>query len=79
VKILTGISKSSEQMVKRARIMSSVSQVTNSKSVFVVNGNIKRVQIDSTVLIEKEELKKIRDPEEFTCVMEERIESGRKK
>ncbi|RCV63594.1 putative transcriptional regulator [Methanophagales archaeon] len=79
VKILTGISKSSEQMVKRARIMSSVSQVTKSKSVFVVNGNIKRVQIDSTVLIEKEELKKIRDPEEFTCVMEERIESGRKK
>ena len=79
VKILTGISKCSEQMVKRARIMSSVSQVTNSKSVFVVNGKIKRVQIDSTVLIEKEELKKIRDPEEFTCVMEERIESGRKK
>ena len=79
VKILTGISKCSEQMVKRARIMSSVSQVTKSKSVFVVNGKIKRVQIDSTVLIEKEELKKIRDPEEFTGVMEERIESGRKK
>jgi putative transcriptional regulator len=79
VKILTGISKYTERMVKRARIVSSLSQVTKSKSVFVVNGNIKCVQIDNTVLIEKEELKKIRDPEEFTCVMEERIEEGRKK
>jgi hypothetical protein len=30
------------------------------------------VQIDNTVLIKKEELKRIRDPEEFTCVIEER-------
>ena len=41
----------------------------------VVSGSVKRVQIDNTVLVEKEELKKIRDPEEFTCVIEERMES----
>ncbi len=75
VKILTGVSKYTERMIKRARIVSSLSQVTETKSVFVVNGNIKRVQVDNTVLIEKEELKKIRDPEEFTCVMEERAKS----
>jgi putative transcriptional regulator len=73
MKILTGISRYTDRMVKRARIVSSLSQVTRTKSVFVVNGNIKQVQIDNTVLIEKEELKRIRDPEEFTCVMEERI------
>ncbi len=72
VKILTGISKYGERMIKRARIISSLSQVTRTKSVFVVNGNIKRVQIDNTVLIRKEELKKITDPEEFNCVIEER-------
>lgn len=72
LKILTGISRYTERMVKRAKILSSVSQVTGTKSVFVVNGNIKRVQIDTTVLFEKEELKRIRDPEEFTSVMEER-------
>ena len=72
MKILTGISRYTDRMVKRARIVSSLSQVTRTKSVFVVNGNIKQVQIDNTVLIEKEELKRIRDPEEFTCVMEER-------
>ncbi|MCK4475662.1 MAG: helix-turn-helix domain-containing protein, partial [Methanophagales archaeon] len=72
VKILTGISKYGERMIKRARIISSLSQVTKTKSVFVVNGNVKRVQIDNTVLIRKEELKRIRDPEEFNCVIEER-------
>jgi putative transcriptional regulator len=72
MKILTGISRYTERMVKRARIVSSLSQVTRTKSVFVVNGNIKQVQIDNTVLFGKEELKRIRDPEEFTCVMEER-------
>ena len=72
MKILTGISRYTERLIKRARIVSSVSQVTGTKSVFVVNGNIKRVQIDTTVLFEKEELKRIRDPEEFTSVMEER-------
>ncbi len=71
-KILTGVSEYTERMIKRARIVSSLSQVTRTKSVFVVNGNIKYVQIDNTVLIGKEELKRIRDPEEFSNVMEER-------
>jgi putative transcriptional regulator len=74
-KILTGVSKYTEQMIKRARIVSSLSQVTRTKSVFVVNGNIKYVQIDNTVLIGKDELERIRDPEEFTSVMEERAKS----
>ena len=72
MKILTGISKYTGRMIKKARIISSLSRVTRTKSVLVVNGNVKRVQVDNTVLIRKEELKKIRDPEEFTCMMEER-------
>jgi putative transcriptional regulator len=71
-KILTGISEYTERMIKRARIVSSLSQVTRTKSVFVVNGDVKYVQIDNTVLIGKDELKRIKDPEEFTSVMEER-------
>ncbi len=74
-KILTGVSEYTERMIKRARIVSSLSQVTRTKSVFVVNGNVKYVQIDNTVLIGKDELKRIRDPEEFADVMEERAES----
>jgi putative transcriptional regulator len=59
-------------MIKRAQIVSSLSQVTRTKSVFVVEGTSKYQQIDHTVLIAKDELKRIRDPEEFSNVMEER-------
>ncbi|MCD6209764.1 MAG: transcriptional regulator [Methanophagales archaeon] len=76
IRILTGISKYTQQVIKRARILSSLSKVTNTHSVFVVNGNVKRVQIDHTVLMEKEELRKIRDPEEFTCVIKEKMKDG---
>jgi len=75
VKILTGISKYTERMIKRVRIVSSLSEVTKTKSVFVVNGNVKRVQIDNTVLIKKDELKRIRDPEEFSSVIEEKAKT----
>jgi putative transcriptional regulator len=71
-RILTGVSEYTERMVKRARIVSCLSQVTRTKSVFVVDGTSKYQQIDHTVLIAKEELKRIRDPEEFSTVMEER-------
>jgi putative transcriptional regulator len=74
-KILTGVSEYTERMIKRARIVSSLSQVTRTKSVFVVDGNTKYVQIDNTVLIGKEELKRIKDPDEFTGMMEERIKA----
>jgi len=74
VRILMGISSYTEQMVKRAKILSSLSHVTKTQSVFVVSGSVKRIQIEDTVLVAKEELKKIKDPEEFTCVIEERLD-----
>ncbi len=73
MRILTGISKYTERVIKRAKILSSLSAVTGTQSVFVVNGSVKRVQVEHTVLMEKNELKKIRDPEEFTCVIEEKM------
>ncbi len=77
VRILTGISRYTERVIKRAKILSSLSAVTGTRSVFVVNGSVKRVQVEQTVLMEKEELKKIRDPEEFTSVIEERMRDDR--
>ncbi|MFV9676986.1 MAG: transcriptional regulator [Methanosarcinales archaeon] len=75
MRFLMGISSYTEQMIKRAKILSSLSHVTKTQSVFVVSGSVKRIQIEDTVLVAKEELKKIKDPEEFTCVIEERLES----
>ncbi len=77
MRILTGISKYTERVIKRAKILSSLSAVTGTQSVFVVNGSVKRVQVEHTVLMEKDELKRIRDPEEFTCVIEEKMRDDR--
>ncbi len=76
-KILTGISKCTSRLVKRAKIVSSISEITGMKSVFVVNGKIKRMQIDKTVLIRREELEKIRDADEFSYILEERAAACR--
>ena len=76
IKILTGISNSTKKMIKKVKIVSSLSHVTKTKSVFVVDGNVKHLYIDNTALIKRDELKKIRDPEEFTSVMEERVKGG---
>jgi len=73
LRFLTGISKYSDRMIKKAEILSSLSRVTGARSVFVVSGNVKRVQIDDTILMAKDDLKKIKDPEEFTCVVEEQL------
>ncbi|MHC1636213.1 MAG: transcriptional regulator [Candidatus Methanospirareceae archaeon] len=75
IKILTGIDRYTKRMIKRAKIVSSLSEVMRTKSVFVVNGNVKYKQIDNTVLMEKEELRHIKDVDEFTAVMEEKMKS----
>ncbi|MHC1585404.1 MAG: transcriptional regulator [Candidatus Syntropharchaeia archaeon] len=75
--ILTGTGRYTESMVKRAKIMSSISIVAQTKSVYIVEGNAKRTQIEDTVLIKKGELEKVDDSEEFISLMEEKSRSGR--
>jgi putative transcriptional regulator len=75
VKILTGISKYTPNITKKAKIVSSLSYITKTKAVFVINGKIKQMQIEKTVLIKKDELLGIRDAEELTGIMEERMKN----
>lgn len=74
-RILTSVSEYTDRMIERARIVSSLSHVTRTKSVFVVDGKTRYVQIENTVLIEKDELEQIRDQEEFASMMDERAKS----
>ncbi|MCW3136649.1 MAG: transcriptional regulator [Canidatus Methanoxibalbensis ujae] len=76
-RILTGISKCTSKLIKRAKMVSSISEVTGTKSVFVVNGKIKRVQIDRTALIRRDELERMRDADEFSHIIEERVTDAR--
>lgn len=70
--ILTGVSEFNTTVIKRAHLMSSISGVTETQSVFIINGCAKVKSVENTVLIEKKELGKISDSEELLTFIEER-------
>ena len=65
ITILTGYSDYSGAMLKRAKLMSSISEVTNTQSMFIINGPCKSDHVDNTVLVEKNELKAMDDFEDL--------------
>ena len=72
--ILTGVSEFNTTVIKRAHLMSSISCVTETQSVFIINGHSKIKSVENTVLIEKKELDKISDSQELLDFIEERKE-----
>ena len=70
--ILTGVSEYTNAMIKRAHLMSSISDITRSQSVFIINGRIKTESVESTVLIERSELTSLSDPNELLTLINER-------
>ena len=63
--VLTGVSKFSQTMLKKARLMSSLSTVARTHSAVIVDGEAKIERVDETAIIEKKELEDIYDPMEF--------------
>ncbi len=74
--LLTGVSTYSSAMIKRADLMSSISCVTRTKSVFIINGHIKSQTVENTVLIEKCELDKLAGSEELAELIDERTKKS---
>jgi len=74
-RMLTGHSEFTRTAEKRARIMSSVGRVTETRSVYVVD-HAKRESVDGTALIEREEFERIDDPEELENLIRDRGELG---
>jgi len=72
-KMLTGHSEFNRTAEKRARIMSSVGQVTETRSVYVVDRAGKE-SVDGTAIIEREEFERIDDPEELEDLIRDRGE-----
>ena len=72
-KMLTGHSEFTRTAEKRARIMSSVGRVTNTRSVYVVD-RAGQESVDGTALIEREEFDRIDDPEELENLIRDRGE-----
>jgi putative transcriptional regulator len=73
-KMLTGHSDFNRTAEKRARIMSSVGQVTRTRSVYVVD-SARQDAVEATALIEREEFDRIDDPEELENLIRERAEA----
>ncbi|RQG98171.1 transcriptional regulator [Natrarchaeobius oligotrophus] len=71
--VLTGHSEFTKTAEKRARIMSSISRVTRTQSVYVVD-RAKRDSVDGTALVEREELETFRDADDLRDVIRERAE-----
>ncbi|HHV23733.1 MAG TPA: transcriptional regulator [Methanosarcina sp.] len=76
--ILTGVSEFNTTVIKRAHLMSSISYVTETQSVFIINGHSKIKSVENTVLIEKKELDRISDSQELLDFIEERKETREK-
>lgn len=73
--ILTGIAEYSSTMVKKAHIMSSISEVAQTQSLLIIQGASKTKNIEGTVLIDDKELEKFNDKDDFIDLLQER---GRK-
>lgn len=71
--LLTGHSKFTKAAEKRARIMSSIGQVTRTHSVYVVD-RAKRDAVDGTALVERDELEELREADDLRDVIRDRAE-----
>ncbi|WP_158058448.1 transcriptional regulator [Halorussus halophilus] len=71
--VLTGHSAFTKAAEKRARIMSSIGHVVQTRSVYFVD-EAKRENVDGTGLVEREELEDISSPEELRELIRERAE-----
>ena len=70
--VLTGVSKFSQSMLKKARLMSSLSAVARTKSAVIVDGETKLECIEETAIIERRELETIDRTREFESLVKEK-------
>jgi len=70
--ILTGVGDYTRTTVKKAHLMSSISEVALTSSVLIVHGASKTKNIERTVLVEEKELEKFSDTEDFMNLLHER-------
>ncbi|WP_096390676.1 transcriptional regulator [Halopenitus persicus] len=74
MRVLTGHSPFTEAAEKRARIMSSIGTVAQTRSVYFTENRRKRERVDGTGLVSCEELAEMNDPDAIRELIEERAE-----
>ncbi|GAB3415003.1 transcriptional regulator [Haloparvum alkalitolerans] len=74
MRVLTGHSSFTPAAEKRARIMSSIGEVAQTRSVYFTEEENRRESVDGTALVSCEELAEIDDPESIRDLIRERAE-----
>jgi len=74
--VLTGVSKFSQSMLKKARLMSSLSSVAGTQSAVIIEGESRLDCIEDTAIIEKSELETISKPCQFQSLVLEKQSRG---
>ena len=71
--LLTCVDQYDKKLLKKARVVSSISNITEKHAVLIVDKEVSKKNIEGTPLIVKKELKKIHDPEEILDLIIERL------
>ncbi len=70
--ILTGVSDLNKTTIKRAFLMSNISEIADTESIYLINKENKIKSINKTVFINKKDLEKINGPDELLEFIEKR-------
>lgn len=71
-KILTGVGEITNTTVKKAHLMSSISEVAQTQSLLIIRGGSKIRNIEHTVVVDDKELKKYSDKDDLMNLLQER-------
>jgi len=70
--ILTGVAQYSKTIMKKAHLMSSISEVAHTQSLLIIRGASKTKNIEGTVIVDNKELEKFNDKDDFIELLQER-------
>ena len=71
--ILTCVDRYDKKLIRKARVVSSISDITEKHAVIIPDKDVNRTNIEGTPLIVKKELKKARSPEDIIDLVLERL------
>jgi putative transcriptional regulator len=71
--LLTCVDRYDKKLIRKARVVSSISDITEKHAVIIPDKDVHKTNIEGTPLIVKKELKKARDPEDILDLVLERL------
>lgn len=71
--LLTCVDRYDKKLIRKARVVSSISDITEKHAVIIPDKDVHKTNIEGTPLIAKKELKKARDPEDIINLVLERL------